>query len=94
MTHVVRRNDADGRYELEVDGELVGVADFVLRDEAVLMPHTEVQADRRGNGMGDLLVRGALDDIRAAGRTVIPACWFVADYLDHHPEYADLRAAS
>jgi len=94
MTHRVRRNDADGRYELEVDGELVGVADFVLRDEAVLMPHTEVRADRRGNGMGDLLVQGALDDIRAAGRTVIPACWFVAEYLDHHPEYADLKAAS
>jgi predicted GNAT family acetyltransferase len=93
MTHEVRRNDVDHRYELLVDGELVGIADFSLRGEAVVMPHTEIVAPRRGQGLGDLLVQGALDDIRTAGRTVVPACWFVAAFLDGHPEYADLRAA-
>jgi hypothetical protein len=94
MTQEVRRNDADGRYELRVDGELVGIADFSVQGDSVLMPHTLIVADRRGHGLGDILVRGALDDIRSAGRTVIPACWFVAQFLDLHPEYASLRATA
>ena len=93
MDHEVRRNDADGRYELLVDGELVGIADFSLRGEAVVMPHTEIAPARRGQGLGEILVQGALDDIRSAGRTVVPACWFVAQFLDEHPDYGDLRAA-
>ena len=93
MAHEVRRNDADHRYELLVDGELVGVADFALDGPRVVMPHTEISPARRGQGLGEILVQGALDDIRSAGRTVVPACWFVAEFLDQHPEYADLRAA-
>ena len=90
MAREVRRNDANHRYELLVDGELVGVADYVLREDTVLMPHTEIVPQLRGRGLGDVLVQGALDDIRSAGRTVIPACWFVAQYIDLHDEYADL----
>jgi len=92
MAREVRRNDGDRRYELLVDGELVGVADYVLHDDAVVMPHTEIVPQRRGRGYGDVLVQGALDDIRAAGRSVVPVCWFVAQYIDLHDEYADLVA--
>jgi predicted GNAT family acetyltransferase len=38
------------------------------------------------------VVRFALDDIRDAGRQVIPSCWYVARFIDEHPEYADLVA--
>jgi predicted GNAT family acetyltransferase len=92
MTTEVRRNDTQSRYELLVDGELVGVADFHLRGARLVMPHTEIVASRRGQGLGEVLVRGALDDVRQAGHTVIPACWYVAQFLDDHPDYADLRA--
>ena len=93
MAHEVRRNDADNRYELLVDGQLVGIADYRLDGEAVILPHTEIDPGRRGQGLGALLVKGALDDIRSAGRTVVPACWYVGQYLDEHPEEQDLRAA-
>jgi hypothetical protein len=33
-----------------------------------------------------------MDDMRAAGRKVVPTCWFVAEFLDRNPDYADLRA--
>ena len=89
----VRRNDADGRYELVVDDDVIGIADYVLRGETVVLPHTEISPRLQGRGFGAVLVQGALDDIRSAGRTVVPACWFVADFLDQHPEYANLRAA-
>ena len=93
MTTEVRRNDAEKRYELLVDGELVGIADYRLDGEEVVLPHTVIDAGRRGHGLGAILVQGALDDIRHAGRTVVPVCWYVAQVLDENPDYADLRAA-
>jgi predicted GNAT family acetyltransferase len=92
MAHEVRRNDQRGRYELLVDGELVGIADFVEDGTTVVMPHTEIASARRGHGLGALLVAGALDDIRARGAVVVPTCWYVREYLDQHPDDADLLA--
>ena len=93
MTHEVRRNDADSRYELLVDGQVAGIADFHLNGEAVVLPHTEIDPRRRGQGLGAILVQGVLDDVRSAGRTVVPSCWYVAQYIDEHPEQRDLLAA-
>jgi predicted GNAT family acetyltransferase len=93
MVHEVRRNDERGRYELLEDGEVVGFADFVDADESVVLPHTVIDPAKRGGGRGALLVQGALDDIRAQGRTVVPTCWYVRDYMAEHPETADLRAS-
>ena len=39
------------------------------------------------------LARFALQDIRAGGERVKPSCPFVADYMDRHPDTADLRAS-
>jgi predicted GNAT family acetyltransferase len=88
----VRRNDERQRYELTVDGELVGIADFVVNGDVVVLPHTEIDRSQRGRGLGAVLVKGALDDVRAQGRTVIPSCWYVREYLAGHPEDADLLA--
>ena len=89
----VRRNDADRRYELLDDGRVVGIADFHVDGTRVVLPHTEIDPRRRGQGLGAVLVQGALDDIRHAGRTVVPACWYVRQYIDEHPDEADLLAA-
>ncbi len=92
MDHEVRRNDDAHRYELVIDDELVGIADYALNGSVVVVPHTEIAPGRRGRGLGAVLVKGVLDDVRAQGRTVIPACWFVRDYMAEHPEEADLLA--
>jgi predicted GNAT family acetyltransferase len=34
-----------------------------------------------------------LDDVRARGHTVVPRCWFVAEFIEQNPSYADLLAA-
>jgi len=93
MTEV--RHAADQRrYELWDGDELVGVADYRPgADGTLVFPHTEIAPDRRGRGLGDVLVRGALDDVRARGEVIVPACWFVADFVDANPEYRDLVAA-
>jgi predicted GNAT family acetyltransferase len=92
VPHEIRRNDARRRYELVVDDRLVGVADFSDDGARVVIPHTEIVPDQRGQGLGALLVAGVLADLRAQGRVVVPECWYVREYLDQHPEDADLLA--
>ena len=71
-------------------GRVVGVADYRRVGDVVVLPHTEVDRSLRGQGVAARLVAFALDDVRAQGLRVDPQCWYVADYLDRHPEYADL----
>ena len=92
MSCVVTKNESANRYELHVDGELVGIADYVERDGTVVLPHTVIDGSRRGQGLGAVLVQGALDDIRPTGRTVVPSCWYVAEFIDENPSYKDLLA--
>jgi len=58
----------------------------------VIITHTETPRALRGQGIASELVKGALEMIRADGHKVIAGCGFVVDYLDKHPEYADLVA--
>lgn len=90
MAHEVRRNDERSQYELFDDGTLIGLAVYEERDGVHLIPHTEIQALRRGQGLGDVLVRGVLDDLRTRGSKVVPGCWFVRDFIERHPDDADL----
>lgn len=89
----VHNQEDRSRYELVLDGEVVGIADYHERGDALVFPHTEIDPRHRGKGLGAVLVRAAMDDVRAQGRTVVPTCWFVSDFLDANPAYAELRAS-
>ena len=89
----VRHNPKASRYELWDGDVMVGIADYTESGNTVVFPHTEINHDRRGQGLGAVLVRGALDDVRATGRRIVPRCWYVAEFIDDNPEYRDLLAA-
>lgn len=92
-TTTVERVEDRSRYELVEDGTVVGFADYHEQGEGVLvLPHTVIDPLRRGSGLGDVLVGGLLADVRARGQRVVPACWFVADYVQRHPDAGDLLA--
>jgi predicted GNAT family acetyltransferase len=83
-------NPAELRYELWTAGRLVGSIRYTLEDGAITLVHTEVEPALEGQGLGNVLVRGALDDIRSRGLELHPLCPFVAAYIKRHPEDADL----
>jgi hypothetical protein len=78
------------RYEVTVDGELAGFAEYSDLDGARVFTHTEVFDAFEGHGVGSALARGALDDVRRSGRRLVALCPFVAAYIEHHEEDADL----
>ena len=87
----VRDNKGLGRFELDIEGTMA-FANYRLTPQAVIITHTETPRALRGRGVASELVKGALDLIRADGRKVIAGCGFVVDYLNKHPEYADMTA--
>jgi predicted GNAT family acetyltransferase len=87
-------NRADSaRYEITVDGDLVGFVTYRLQPGVITFRHAEIDSAREGDGLGSRLVADALDDARARGLAVRPLCPFVAFFIETHPEYADLVAA-
>lgn len=85
----VRHNAAAQRYEVEVDGRM-SVAEYDFVDRRQVFTHTFVPEELRGRGLAEALVKTALDDALGAGRKVVPACSYVAKYIQRHPEYQTL----
>jgi predicted GNAT family acetyltransferase len=51
---------------------------------------TFVPAGDREKGVAARLVEAALDHARSEGLRIIPSCWYVARWIEQHPEHADL----
>lgn len=92
MPHQVKDNAELSRYEITDAGRLVGVADYRIERDVVVLPHIEIDPALRGLGLGAELVRAALDAIRADGRLVVPRCSYAATFIAEHPGYQDLLA--
>ena len=62
-------------------------------DDGVLdLEHTIVPVREQGRGVGESLVRAALDYARANDYRIVPTCPFVRAWIDAHPEALDLVA--
>ena len=81
------------RYELRVDGRLVGLAAYRLRNDRIVFTHTEVDEACEGRGLGTVLATAALDDARRRRLDVVPLCPFIAHVIEEHPQYESIVAA-
>jgi uncharacterized protein len=90
MPPVVVDNPGERRFELHLEGVVVGRAHYLPAGDSVIVSHTEVDEGHEGEGLGSLLVRETLERIRASGKSVIPTCPFTAAYIRRHPEFVDL----
>ncbi len=84
VTDVPDRERFEARDEA---GALAGVLTYQLTGEIVAYTHTKVDDAFEGQGVGSALARAAMDDARARGRTVVPVCPFVGEWLTRHRDY-------
>jgi uncharacterized protein len=79
------------RYEaLDTGGNLMGFVDYKLFPGVISFLHAETLPEYRGRGVAGQIATKSLDDARALGLRVKPACPFYQEFLEEHPEYADL----
>jgi predicted GNAT family acetyltransferase len=78
------------RYELKLDGEVVGVADYTQDGNVRSFTHTGVEPDHRGEGLAGELIEFALREAQEEKLEVLPYCSYVREYIAGHPEYMEL----
>ena len=94
MATTVSENPARHRYEISIDGTVVGFTMLTLDGDVAIMPRTSIDAEYKEQGLVTTLIRAALDDARARGLQVVPRCPFVRAFIDEHPDYQALLARS
>jgi predicted GNAT family acetyltransferase len=80
------------RFEVQVEN-LFAVLDYSQRGEIITFTHTGVPAELEGRGIGSQLAHAGLEYAREKAFKVVPLCWFVAGYIERHPEYQSLVKA-
>ena len=94
MSTEVIHNAELNRYEINLDGELAGFADYRLDDGDLTFYHTEVFPIHRGKNLAAILMEATLKDVRTSfpNDKVVPTCSYVVRYMEKHPETHDLLA--
>jgi predicted GNAT family acetyltransferase len=91
MSTEVIHNTDQNRYEIWLDGEKVGHADYSRMPGALHLVHTEVDPAHQGKQLAGILMQGLVDDVRATGRDkIVPVCSYTVMWMQRHPETHDL----
>jgi uncharacterized protein len=85
------KGSSGGRFFYAFPDGAVAEMSYIERQPGVVaITHTGTPPQHRGQGVAAALVARAVEDFRAAGQKVIPACWFARDQFGEHPEWSDL----
>ena len=91
MSKVIAHEPDASRYTVQIDGQVVAVADYRINGNAISFNHTHTQPSHRGLGLAAALVEFAINDVEAnSSRRVVPMCSYVADWFEKHSERAGL----
>jgi uncharacterized protein len=90
VTMTVGDVPASARFEARAGGELVGYTTYRHNESATFLVHTVTEPAWRGHGVATAMTSAVLDLLHRAGRSVIPRCPFVGDFLAGHPELLGL----
>ena len=81
MSIVVSRNHELSRFDIHVDGELAGFAEYKLHDTSIVFPHTEIDPKFGGRGLGTTLIEYALKEVINENLLIDPVCPFVSKFM-------------
>jgi predicted GNAT family acetyltransferase len=81
-----------GSYTYASEGGPIAEMTYSIAGEAlIIIDHTDVPSAYRGQGVGAALVSRAVEDMRAAGKKIVPLCPFAAAQFRRQPRLQILR---
>jgi len=89
----LEENGNKGRYVHAAGGVEAEMTFVRIGEKQIIIDHTEVPSQFRGQGVGEALVARAVEDARKNGWKIRPLCPFAASRFRRHPEWADVLAA-
>ncbi|NJD31243.1 MAG: N-acetyltransferase [Gammaproteobacteria bacterium] len=95
-TEDVRREEhgaSGGRWVAVVEGHEAEMTYSRASAALIIVDHTGVPDALRGRGVGQALVRRAVEDARREGFRIIPLCPFAKAQFEHHAEWRDVLSA-
>jgi len=84
------RGSSGGRWMVVVDGHEAEMTYSRASAALIIIDHTEVPDTLRGRGVGQALVRRAVEDARREGFRIIPLCPFAKAQFERHAEWRDV----
>lgn len=91
MTIEVRDNPDEGRFQIYVDGERAGLADYTIVGDRISLTHTETSPEFGGQGLAKQLIAFALDQARERRLQVLPICPYALRVITENQDaYLDL----
>lgn len=101
MPRRVGHNSEESRYEIYLDEKLAGFAKYRVKagrveagkdsgQEVWVFDSTEVDPDKRGQGLASTLLDETFVDVRSKGVKVKAVCPFVVAWFESNPDYRDL----
>ena len=91
MDQTIELNLSEQRFVTRVEGRECSLA-FTLKDKVASFNSVTVPEAVGGRGIAGHLTRHALDWARSQGLQVRPVCPYVAQWIQRHPDYAELVA--
>ena len=86
MHPIVQQNVALHRFEIHLDGNLIGVCDYTQHGNRLSFTHTEIEPAHGGKGYAKLLVETALDDAATQHLEVAPYCSYIRKVIAEQPQ--------
>ena len=78
------------QFELVVDEDNIAFLEYYTDGKKIFLNHTEVPFDLRGRGFAAKLVEKSLEYCRENNLIVVPACSYVAHFIDDNPQWNDV----
>ncbi|AIQ13431.1 GNAT family N-acetyltransferase [Paenibacillus durus] len=84
-------SSGEGRFYIAGDGEDLAEITYKLdNSKTMIVDHTYVSEQLRGQGAGEELVKAVVEKARNEGLSIIPQCSYAAHQFKKHPEYGDV----
>jgi predicted GNAT family acetyltransferase len=87
MHPIVQQNIALHRFEIHLDGDLIGICDYTQHGNRLSFTHTEIEPAHSGKGYAKLLVETALEEAATQHREVVPYCSYIRKIIQENPDH-------
>lgn len=83
-------NEAESQYEYHIEGHLARLV-YKEEDGVLHLTNTFVPKELGGRGIAGALVKDVFAHIEKKGQKMKPACSYIVNYVEKHPEYERLQ---